>query len=75
MPTETTQPMQSRRPTARQRREAIRAACERRGVAIIPLEGGSYRLIGPGVDLRTTDLAFVEPREVKAEKQFTLGRS
>lgn len=57
--------MQSRKPTRNERRQAVRTACERLGVTIIPLEGGGFRLHGPDVDLRVTDLAMVESGELK----------
>ncbi|OGA36833.1 MAG: hypothetical protein A3G80_02610 [Betaproteobacteria bacterium RIFCSPLOWO2_12_FULL_62_13b] len=39
-----------------QRREAIRAQCEARGITIAQ-QGACYLLRGPGVDLMTVDLA------------------
>lgn len=66
----------SRKRTRGDRRRAVRVACERRGVEILPLHGGCFWLYGPGVDIRTTDLAFVETRELKAHVEIRLlGRA
>jgi hypothetical protein len=47
------------------RRQNVRAACAQLGVTILPLEAGGFRLYGRGVDLKVTDLCYVDLRDLR----------
>lgn len=47
------------------RASEVRAVCERRGIRIYDTPGGALRLVGHGVDVITTDLAFVIPSDLQ----------
>lgn len=54
-------------------REEIRRVCVERGIAILPLSGTGFRLVGRGVDILTADLANVRPRELSTAANDELG--
>ena len=53
------------RQSAEERRANVRQICKQRGIDILPMPGGSYRLTGKGVEILTTDLQYVTAPELQ----------
>ena len=52
------------RPSATVKREAISAEIQRRGLSCTR-QGNTWRISGSGIDILTTDLAYIEPSQLR----------
>ena len=57
--------------TAAEHRDLIREIARKEGLTIEPAGAHAWRIVGPGVDIVTADLAGVEPKELRAARPGT----
>lgn len=62
------------REAAENRREHVRQICKAKGIDILPMPGGSYRLSGKGVEIVTRDLQYVATHELQARSGEIIRR-